>query len=596
MDSDTRGLVTNLGWGVSLLVIVSLIFDLMRYFFPKNYYYREQANKLEQWNDYDGTPLYAPERPAWYPFAWLKNVLMYSEEDMVRTHGLDAAMYIRFLRMHGLLFAILALYNLIVLLPLYGTASNKSLAKTSDFFVTGVEIFSLSNVPAKDGRLWGTLISELVVLALVYLTVFRELAVYTKYRLEYRANSTRNPSNYAVIVLDIPPESRTPELIRRFFVRCFPGDVAFVHQIRDAENLFNAKSRIRSAMAAREGAQFKLLAAAAEDPDADLSKLEERLTDALQNQRVAEQGLDDMNDDLDKWAPVTHGAIIVFHSKRAATLACCTPLWNRSNEWVIDRAAEPRAVNWNRLEITNHTSMARSLITMGVLFAFCASWFFVIAGLQGLSNIKELSRTPAFKFLAPMANSQNPSTVATVQFVQGVLPPLLLFILLQLVPMLFRFVIGFERITSLGHFEAKIRSFLFLFYTMSNFVFVVTTGSILKDIQKIVDNPNQLFDFLATAVPAQATFLMKYVLISSFLGSAMGLLNIGRLLIRPLLMWKAKTTRQKRNATAIFSDFPLFKMYASSLPVSVFFSASFRFVLTVYLSFSPPSVLILPRY
>lgn len=562
VDKESQGLLTNLGWGVGVLFSVCILFDVLRYFFPKIYFYRESATKLQEWNDYDGTPLFAPPRPPNYPFGWVKPVLWYEERTLVKTHGLDAALYIRLLRMLAILFALLSFYNLIVLLPLYGTADNQYLPKTDSNRVVGVQKFSLSNVPDKDNRLWGTLVSELVVLAVIAIFVRHELNIHKVYRLAYRADSTRNPSNYAVIALDVPVEMRSAEKVRKFFVRCFPGEVAAVYHIRDAENLENGKQRVISAIARREKAQFRLLKANARHPDTEHEKLDQAVHDALVAQREAEKELLNMCSDLDNWAPLTHAAIVVFYRKRSATLAACTPLWRNAWEWRIERAAEPRAVNWNRIEITSWTSLIRTLITMGVISAFVILWFGPITALQALSNLVELSDLNRFSFLKPLVQSESPKARLFVGFVEGVLPPLLLFVLLQLIPMLFRFIIGFERIPHKGHFEAKIRTYLFMFYITSNFFYVVLTGSVLQKLTSLLNNPREIVSLLSSTVPAQATFLMKYVLINSFLGSALGLLNLGRLLLCPLMMFGARTTRAKRGADAIFSAYPFFKMHA----------------------------------
>lgn len=562
VDKDSRGLLVNLGYGVGVLVVVCVLFDILRYFFPKIYFYREIAAKLPEWNDYDGTPLKAPPRPPSYPFGWVPPVLLYPEANFVKSHGLDAALYIRLLRMLALMFAVLSVYNLIVLVPLYGTAANQYLEPTDRDYVVGVTVFSLSNVQAQSQRLWGTLISEIVVLAVIAIFVRHELGVHKQYRLEYRADSLRNPSNYAVLALDVPAEQRTAERIRKFFVRCFPGEVAAVYHIRDAENIENAKGRVVNAISKREKAQFRLLKAAASKPCKDHSALEDAIHTALQGQRDAERELANMRNDLDTYAPLTHAAIIVFYRKRAATLAACTPLWRNSWEWRIERVAEPRAVNWNRIEITSWTSLIRTLVTMAVVTAFVFFWFGPITGIQALSNIENLAKVPKFRFLKPLVDSESANAKLFISFVEGVLPPLLLFAILQLVPMLFRFIIGFERIPHKGHFEAKIRTYLFLFYVVSNFFYVVITGSVLEILNRIIEDPRQIIPLLSTAVPQEATFLMKYVLINSFLGSAMGLLNVGRLLFRPLMMVGARTTRAKRNADAIFSQYPFFKMHA----------------------------------
>lgn len=563
-DEESLSLAYYLAGGVGLLLTVCVIFDILRYFFPKIYYYREEGAKLPENDDYDGVPMYAPPRPSNLPFGWVKPVLWYDEASLIKTHGLDAALYIRWLRIQAVMFSLLSIYVLFVLIPLYSTSSNveRNIKTNRLERIVGVQKLSLSNVRERDNRLWGTLISELVIIAAVAYFVRKEMHVHKTYRLAYRADSLRNPSNYAVIVLDVPEEHQTKEAIRKFFVRCLPGEVADVHHIRDAENLVIAKNKITKAMRKREKAQWRLLRARNKNPDGNHEKLKEAVVAAEQAQEVAEQAHEEIFEDLDHWCPLTHAAIVIFYSKWAATVAASTPLWNNASEWKVERAAEPKAVNWNRIEIKNSTSLIRSIVTVSLLTAFTIFWFFPITAIQSLSNLEELADVKPFAFLAGLVNSRSAAVQNFVRSIEGVLPALILFILLQLIPLFFRFVIAFERIASKGMFESKIKLHLFVFYVFSNFFFVVITGSVLSELRNMIDDPKQIMALLGRSVPAQATFLMKYVLINSFLGSAMGLLNIGRLILRPVLMLGTRTTRAKRGADAIFSEYPFCKMFA----------------------------------
>lgn len=164
---------------------------------------------------------------------------------------------------------------------------------------------------------------------------------------------------------------------------------------------------------------------------------------------------------------------------------------------------------------------------------------------------------------------QNEKNETFVNLVEGLLPPLILFVVLLVMPLLFRFIISFERIHSRVLVEAKTRNFLFFFYIMSNFFYVVVIGSVFEKLRDILENPGQIVQLLSNSVPKQSTFLMKYVLINAFLGSAMMLLNTGRLLVRPFLQLGAKTPREKRNSDEIFSQYPFAKMYALSSMVSL---------------------------
>lgn len=584
VDNKSLGLLTNLGIGAAIFLIVLILFDILRYFLPSIYYYREFASRDPQWNNYDATPLVALPRPSHAPFAWMKHTLLYSEEQTVRTHGLDVAMYLRFLCTQIKIFALLTVFTAIVLYPTYITASNKNLPDDDPLHAVGIEVASLTNVPDNSNRLWVTLFSELVVVAVICIFLHRDIQVYTHYRRIYRAQALTNPSNYAIIVMDIPEHSRTVPAIHALFDKIFPGQVAAVHQVRDAESLGAHKDKYINAVMKRERAQWDLAhglpqkplkltkaqrTQLSEDPEAAQKHVNLHQVDPIQywtnEQMRLKKEIDQKEDFIDEHAPLTHAAIVVFTSKRAATFAATAPIWKAQGEWKISRAAEPRAVNWNRLDITRYTTRVRGYTTFALLTALALFWTIPATFIQALGNLSQFAKKWPNSFVHDIVEN----APGFADFLEGVLPPLLLFVILLLIPVIMRFIVSFERIHSRPLVEAKIRNYLFLFYIMSNFVYVVIIGSVFKKFKAVLDNPTTIVSLLSTSVPAQATFLMKYVLINSFLGSALGMLNIGRLLFWPFTMRNTKTVREKRKGAGIFAQYPFSKLYAICAMVSL---------------------------
>lgn len=581
VDSQSLGIITNLGFGAAIFLTVLILFDILRFLFPGMYYYREAASKDPNWNNYDGTPLFALPRPSHLPLAWIPSTLFYPERKTVDTHGLDVAMYLRFLATQAKVFGVLTVFTALVLYPTYITAENKDLPEGNSLRAIGIEIASLSNVPDKSPRLWVTLVSEIVVVTVILVFLYTDISKYTEYRRKYRADTKRNPSNYAIIILDIPAEHRTVPAIRRVFDGIFPNSVVAVHLVRDAERLAGLKAKYLTAVKKRERAEWdarndpdkkrssvSLSEIASADPDLtdvdDASRVD-LLTYWRHQQQKLQKEIEEKEDHIDDIAPMTHAAIVVFNSKTVATCAVSAPIWPNSSEWKISRAAEPRGVNWNRLDITKWTTRIRSYVTFAALTAMTVFWTVPAGFIQALGNFSELARRFPNTFISDLSES-NPDFV---KFLEGILPPLLLFLALLLIPLLMRFVVSFERIHSRTLVESKIRNYLFLFYVMSNFVYVILIGSVLKKLQEIAENPTEIVSFLSSSVPGQATFLMKYVLINAFLGSALGMLNIGRLLVRPFTMRNARTVREKRGADGIFAQYPFGKLYALCTMVSL---------------------------
>lgn len=475
-------------------------------------------------------------------------------------------MYLRFLRTQVYVFGILTVFTAIVLYPTYVTADNRNLAENDPLRPQGIEIASLSNVPDKSGRLWVTLFSEVVIVATICYFLYADIKVFTKYRRLYRADPS-NPSNYAVLLQDIPTQFQKSENITPIFDTIFPGQVLAAHPVRDARMLASLKEKYITALSKRERAMLNAELKYAKQNDGashegkceldeDVLRWQTRQDELREEIRVLES-------DLDVSAPHTHAAVVVFRSKRTATFAATAPLWAASDAWKVSRAAEPRAVNWAKLNISAYTRRIREYISFACLSGLAILWTIPAGLIQALGNFKGISSEGDFldRFV-----ERHPDFA---KFLEGVLPPLLLFVVLLLIPLVVRFVVSFERIHSRTLVEAKIRNFLFFFYVMSNFVYVVIIGSVFQKLRAIIENPATIVSLLSTSVPAQATFLMKYVLINAFLGSTLGMLNIGRLLIRPFLLARAKTRREISKAERIFSVYPFAKTYALTAMVSL---------------------------
>lgn len=737
----TNSVVTNLIIGTVVFLFILIVYDILRYFCPRHVFCRSFASSNPANNDYDGTPLYSPRMPSAWPLSWLRFTLSYPEEKLYQTHGLDAAMYVRLLATQARIFFSLSIFTAIVLIPTYSTADSPDLKPSEDGVQgpRGIELVSLANVEDTSPRLWVTLVSEIAVVFIILVFLYGDLVVYTKYRRRYRSNNCRNPSNFAILLMDIPTERRDENDLYNLFNAIFPTQIAAVHLVRDAQHLLALKMKYVSAVNRRQRVEKFVTSDPPSDvqdpslrthavihpndinavaaqisqtppatPPVNSDRVEpsphaERLpsftpqacclnpepvlrhanhqktkpdiepTSAAQHphgsvrqvsdypesfvtapdtprnttgmpgseapvgedpkpgtvdgalrhppfpdrERPASNALGpndpsvtpaprpplrsslasprlralmrsdsdqmlqyhrqedkarnvvvDVERDLDYSAPVTHAAFIVFRTKVAAACAATAPLFPNTNHYQVTRAPEPRAINWTRITISRYTTRVRRYATFGVITALTLLWAIPSSFIQGLDNLEELG-VLLEKNGTPWLKKFVVNNSGLARFLEGVLPPLLLFLALLIVPVLTRFIVSFERIADNVRAEARVRNFLFFFYVMSNFVYQVALGSFLGVLPNFVNNPRNIVTFLSTSVPAQATFLMKYVLINSFLGSALGMLNTGRLLVRPIVLCRAKTERDVIRGERSFADYPYAKMYALSMMIAL---------------------------
>lgn len=575
VDSNSLGVLTNFGLGLVIFLSVLFLYDLLRHFFPQLHYPREAARQDPSMCSYTGEDFPALERLSSRPLSWVLSTITYSEKDTIASHGLDVALYVRFLATQIKVFFVLSIFTAVVLYPTYITAGNRFLSPDDPLRSVGIEIASLSNVPDKSSRLWVTLISEIFVVTTILFFLFTDIYHYTIYRRQYRSDPT-NPSNYAIIIQDLPMDSRNPHFIRDLFNRIFPNAVVAVHPVRDAAALLSLKLKFLAAVRRRERAELVLEqstrlsnSASSSSPNSSYFNIENEymaeIAECHRRQEMLREVVRLKECNLDAIAPLTDATIVVFRSRRVATFAATAPIWTTRGSWNISRVAEPRAVNWNRLDINVYTRRIRRYMSALCMVGLAAFWTIPAGVIQALGNFKSFAEQYPDSFLQSIEENHP----GFAKFLEGFLPPLLLFVVLLLIPLVVKLVVSFERIHSKVLYDAKVRNYLFFFYVVSNFVYVVLLGSVFKQLRALIQSPTSIVSLLSTTVPAQSTFLMKYVVINAFLGSTVRLLNVGRMLLRPILMARCYTERERRKADRIFTRYSFKKTYALCTMVSL---------------------------
>lgn len=417
--------------------------------------------------------------------------------------------------------------------------------------------------------------ADLIVVGIILFFHYRDILYFVSIRRRYRAS--RNPSNYGILVYDLPKRSRDETTIFALFDRLFPGEVVAVNCVRDARALCSLKTKYKNAMIQLEAAELHSRTASTDRTvRTGLHCIPAAQYWCNEQHRLAEK-VNTAEQDLDLTAPLTHAAIVVFRSKRTATTAAMTNLWHNNIKYKIKRVPEPNAVNWDRMYITNLTARVRYCAAVGVLLTIAIFWFAPVLVIQSLSNFQELAKLDGLEFLADMKRN----VPGFVKFLEGFLPPVLLFVLNLLVPAMFCFVMSFSRIFSRAEQDSTIRNYLFIFYLVTTFLANVLVGSVLGAIDTIINDPSasKVVSLLSTTVPAQGTFFCQYVLLNTFLGAGVGLLLPGRLLLRAVLQARARTERQIRRANAVLSSTPVFRLMSVGLVISL--------ICNVYSSIAP---------
>jgi len=175
------------------------------------------------------------------PFAWVPMVIAVPWSDLRRFGGLDAYMFLRFIRICMRVSSVSCFWALLILFPTYGTGGNNSV---------GFYHFSMSNVMSQSWRLWvPTIFMWLLTLHTLYV-MDEEFKHFVKLRMNFLAKGDLDvdpQQRYSLLVEQIPNSLRSDRALYDYFDALFPGKVhsaSVVLKVPDLEALAARRARV----------------------------------------------------------------------------------------------------------------------------------------------------------------------------------------------------------------------------------------------------------------------------------------------------------------------------------------------------------------
>lgn len=257
IDKGLVSLVWVIGLGAVSVTFSLIAFDLLRPRIPDVYDRRRRVlpRRILGYGVDDGRHD-VPPAPSFRPFGWIRHTLEIPDEAIVATHGLDTVMLLRFYRVMAQLSSTLSIFAVIVLFPMYGSAANKNLPVKNPLRVFGLRILSLSNVPAKNWRMIAVFVADVIITALVLRKIALEVTYLTRVRRDYRASE--HPSNYTLIVQDIPLGISSHRDLDRFWRSLFPSALDSVRFVPQGGRLERYRQEYWKAVRSRQRAEVML--------------------------------------------------------------------------------------------------------------------------------------------------------------------------------------------------------------------------------------------------------------------------------------------------------------------------------------------------
>lgn len=467
-------------------------------------------------------------------------------------------MFLRYLRTCFLITLILAFFGAAICMPAYGTGGVKDDPEIDEVNkVEGLKIISLSNVEPGNARLWATVIMEYITAAVVIFFMMKDFKKFSELRREYRLKE--NPVNYAIVVFDIPEDCRNETAIRDRFELMVPGQVAEVVLIKQCAAASKLQKKLDTAVVKREVAEY-IKANKGVSPEfrpgfCGCCMCHKPKVDAYEYWKEEQTKLQTEIIQLGDTETQTPSAIVIFSNKRAAALLAQANVATSSSAWTIERAGEPEGTHWPAFSITSVDAEVRILLVFVFMVVFTLFWTIPATFIVGLFSLKQLTELGAFEWL-DFVLDWNP---ALLGLIEGALPPIIMSVIISLIPTLFRFVVGKERISSTAVIERKTRDYFYFFTLYGSFLVIVLGSSIVQELDGIIKEPSKIIDGLAKGVPGTGLFFATFILLQTLIPLPMQLSSIVRVILRWIFLKLSKTERQIRKARSGGSLFQYFR-------------------------------------
>lgn len=205
-----QAILLTLSAGTTIFLLVILGFSTIHRFnlFPRTYAPRWYLHP-------NRTPMVMERHPRRL-FSWVKDIYTIPEDEILRTVGLDALVFLRTQRLYAILFLLCSVFGLGVLLPLnikYGNPATND----SQFALT-----TMANLPPRN-RIGNTHVYRTNIAATWLFTAFTVGLLWLEYRsyiaLRFKWLTLPRTHNYSVMVTHIPPKMRNVAVLKAFFDR-----------------------------------------------------------------------------------------------------------------------------------------------------------------------------------------------------------------------------------------------------------------------------------------------------------------------------------------------------------------------------------------
>ncbi|KAJ3077240.1 hypothetical protein HDU98_006427 [Podochytrium sp. JEL0797] len=539
IDASFPNFQAALGANVLLAVGFLAAFVVLRPLFPLTYQPRVSA-------------LPTSKRPARLNKSFLSVFLVIktTDKELLERCGHDAFAAIFYTRTVTILFLAIAIPAAIILLPINITGGGD---------LEGMNILTIGNVANQD-KLWAHFLFTVYVCTITLYAIFRLISQTARLRQSFQTSPSQSQALAArtLMARDVPREWRNEDALKCIFNRICPDSVESVilsasipyklskhvsTEIKSRNNLEVAVARFFSKAARKQPLpESQLDFFEHERPRCRDPPIYGKKTDAIAHYsmqfRKAREDLSKtrrklgMDDSANAARVASSTAFILFREPFQASLAARTTIHDAPA--VMSECIQGVAnsdVVWETSGMNYFARQWRSLAAKTILVVLTLFWAAIVTSILAFANLDNIGSVIGFiqDFII-----YNPRLA---QVIGGILPPVIIAGLIQLIPPILRFLAVRSGSPLKSKMEQDVFSQFFVFQ-LCNIVFVNIVGtSLLKSLTEIKDNPSSIIRILGISIPQSSNFFVQYLLVTGMTRPSGEVLRIASLILNPINAW-----------------------------------------------------------
>lgn len=523
---------------------------------------------------------------GWGSWVWT-TVCGYRDEDLLRTHGADATMFIIFLRNTiGLMLGIMV-PGLGLFIPMNATGTNRDLSETNPKYVEGLNVVAFGN-SVGDRQRMAVYITFLWLFSLwMFLFVFLTYRSYVLIRKKWL--KMNNARAYTIMVEEIPNSIKTNEDLMEFFSRNFPFKPISARIVCKGDLPRNVLKKWKKHINIYEKQLLKQdkttlwgfipwspslpggTTVRVDNPQIKtgykgwfiglIGKKADAFPWLKSKIRKYEQYMYEMREQMNnptveskKKLKRTHVGFVTFDNvfvsriKGYLTVNSYIITANKSNPLLMNMSMRPAPdysdVFWDHLNVTRFWFWLRSLLIITIAIVLIFLWFWPTVFIAAVSNLSYLSSLDGFGWL----DWVNDAPGFFRGLITGTIPAFALFILYKLVYPILKFVVFKFQGHHLYSNAAWTVLVLYWLFMLINVVFIYTIGgSLFQLIDQAIDDPSSIIKLISTSLAAQALFFTQYIFVAAFFSVPLSYTQFGAGIKQGLcLLFCAGTPRKAR--------------------------------------------------